>query len=222
MADEFCGACGRHGRPDDRFCRGCGAALGDGPAEPDPITESASLADRGHLTDAIATVQRAITLGDSADLRVALATLCLRRGDIDAASRELERAVQLDASCAIAHAYAGALLVRRGRVAEAGEALDRALGLAPDDLVVAMKLAEYFAVLGVLERARDELRRGLEDGGGSPDARIVAARMLEETEKRLRGSVTRRPVDLPELGRVGRAVARRRTESALNATRVEA
>lgn len=222
MADEFCGACGRQGRPADRFCRGCGAQLSDAPPDDDHITAAASLAERGHLTEAVATVQRAITAGDTADLRVALATLYLRRGDVDAAARELDLAVQLNPACAVAHAYAGALLARRGRVAEGGDALDRALELAPFDLLVAMKRAEYFTVLGVLERARDELRRGLDDGGGAPDARAAAARMLEEIEKRLRSSVIRRPVSLPDFGPVGRSLSRRRTESALNATRVEA
>ena len=185
MPDEFCGACGRQGRPNDRFCRGCGGSLTDELVAGDPIFEAESLAQGGHLSEAIATVLRAIGAHESAALRVALATLYLRRGSVADAGRELDRAVELDPACAVAHAYRGALLVRIGRASDAEAALDLARELAPHDLLVCMKRAEYFIVLGVLGRACDELRHGLSEGGGDPDLRETAARTLAEVERRL-------------------------------------
>lgn len=208
MPDEFCASCGRQGRPHDRFCRGCGAALSDDASAAGPIDEAEALVARGLLGEAIAAVQRAIGAGDSADLHVALATLYLRRADIDAATRELDAAVALDPSHAVAHAYSGALLLRRGHVDEAEAALDRARDLAPDDLIVAMKRAEFFNALGILGRARDELQYGLVEGGGAYETRVAAARMLADVERRLARSITRRTVRLPDLGAVGRLVRR--------------
>jgi tetratricopeptide (TPR) repeat protein len=221
MPDEFCGACGRQGRPNDRFCRGCGESLTGEVIAGDPIREAESLAVGGHLTEAVATVLREIGAHDSAALRVALATLYLRRCGAGDAARELDRAIELDPGCAVAHAYRGALLVRLGRVDEAEEALDLARDLAPDDLLVTMKRAEYFIVLGVLGRACDELRHGLSEGGGDPDLRETATRTLAEVEQRLRGSITRHPANLPRLG-LGRLFGRTHTDTALNTTKVEA
>lgn len=222
MPDEFCGACGRQGRPNDRFCRGCGATLTDEVVAGDPIFEAESLAVSGHLAEAIATVLRAIGAHDSAQLRVALATLYLRRGSAGDAARELDAAIELDPACAVAHAYRGALLVRLGRADEAETALDLARDLAPDDLLVSMKRAEYFIVLGVLGRACDELRHGLSEGGGDTDLREVAARMLAQVEQRLRGSLIRHPANLPKLGGLGRILGRARNDIAPNTTKVEA
>lgn len=222
MPDEFCPCCGRHGRPNDRFCRGCGAALTDEASAAGPIEEAESLVARGLLSDAIAAVLRAIGAHETPELRVALATLYLRRGGIDEAARELHRAIALDPSCALAHAYLGALLVRSGRIAEAEAALDRARELAPNDLLVSMKRAEYLIVLGVLEGARDELRHGLEDGGGTPEMRLAAARLLSAVERRLSHSVMRHPVALPSFGAIGRLIRRRRVDTEMKPLAMEA
>ncbi len=222
MRDDFCGACGRQGRPNDRYCRGCGGSLTDEVIAGDPITEARSLAEGGHLSEAIGTLLLAIGEHDSASLRIALATLYIRRGSADDAARELDRAIELDAACAVAHAYRGALLVRLGRVDEAEAALDLARDLAPNDLLVSMKRADYFTVLGVLGRACDELRHGLSEGGGDADLREAATRMLVEVEQRLRGSVTRHPANLPSLGGLGRLFGRTQSDASLNTTKVEA
>lgn len=222
MPDLFCGACGRHSRPDDRFCRACGAALTDGAAAAGPIDEAEALVARGLLGDAIAVVRRGIGAADMADLRVALATLYLRRGDIDAATRELHAAVALDPSHAVAHAYTGALLLRTGDVDGAETALDRARDLAPDDLIVAMKRAEFFAALGILGRACDELRRGLAECGGAPDTRAAAARTLADLERRLARSITRRPARLPDLGAFARFARRAHHQTPNVAAELEA
>ena len=162
MADEFCAACGKRSRQADRFCRGCGEALTEAAASADPIREAESFAARGLLGEAIAALQRGIGRADTAELRVALGALYARAGRLDDAGREFDHALVLDQSCAVAHAYVGALLLRRGRVAEAEDgARAGANGFAPDDLLVSLKRAEYFNALGILERARDELQHGL-------------------------------------------------------------
>jgi len=198
MLADFCPACGLQAQPNDRFCRRCGEALGTG-SVPDPIELAESLVARGQLEEAIVTVQNALGEHEAADLHVALSTLYLRRGDVDRAKNELERAIEVDPRCAIAHAYLGAVLARLGRVGEAEDYLDRAHELAPDDLVVSLKRAEWWSALGVLGRARDELRRGLQDGGGTPEARTIAVTMLAGIEERLRRSVSRSPVPLPSV-----------------------
>ena len=209
MVDGFCATCGRPSRPHDRFCRACGAALTDEAAAASPVHEAESLVIRGQLSDAIATLQRAIGRSDAAELHVALATLHLRGNAMAEAEHELSAAIALDATCAVAHAYSGALLVQRGLVAEAQEALDTARALAPDDLVVARKRAEFFLALGILERARDELMHGLADGGGSQELRTSAAQLLAEIERRLSRSVKRHPVKLPGTALVTRFIGRR-------------
>jgi tetratricopeptide (TPR) repeat protein len=205
---DFCAACGREARINDRYCRGCGEALVDDARDAGPIGEAESLVARGHLDEAIATIQRAVGVRDSAELHVGLATLYLRRGGTAEATRELDRAIELDPGCAVAHAYTGALLVRRGLIDDAQAALDRALALAPNDIVVSLKRAEFFVALGILDNAAAELRHGLQNGGGAAETRAVAGKLLEDVERRLSRSVRRTPVSLPHLDGLRRVFGR--------------
>lgn len=199
MDAEFCGHCGRRSRELDHFCRGCGTALGDAAAAVDPVGEAEALASQGRLSDAIASIQRGIGVADSAELRVALGALYARDSRLDDAAGAFDAALALDPDCAVAHAYLGALLVRRGRVADAEDALERARDLAPNDLLVSLKRAEYFNALGILERACDELRHGLTYGGGEAEVRAAAGKQLADLERRLGRSVRRHPGRLPHL-----------------------
>ena len=52
--------------------------------------------------------------------------------------------------------------------------LRRAVELDPKDLVVRIKRAELWLRLGIFDRAHDEMREGLLNGGGSPSARAAA------------------------------------------------
>lgn len=207
MLADFCPACGLQAQPNDRFCRRCGEALGTG-SPADPIELAESLVARGQLGEAIVAVQNALGEHETADLHVALSTLYLHRGDAGHAKSELERAIKIDPQSAIAHAYLGAVLARLGRVVEAEEYLDRAHELAPNDLVVSLKRAEWWSALGVLGRARDELRQGLQNGGGTPQARTMAVTLLADIQERLRRSVSRSPVPLPRVASWTKGLAR--------------
>jgi Flp pilus assembly protein TadD len=208
MHDDYCAACGRPRRSADRFCRGCGEPLDDVARTLGPIDEAEGLLARGHLDEAVVTLQRALGAHETAELHVALSTVYVRRGSVADAHRELERAVALDPHCAIAHAYAGALFMRAGRPDEARERLDLARELAPNDMVVSLKRAEMWLMLGVLGNAGAELEHGLLYGGGSEATRAAARKLLAEVEKRMSRSVTRKTVRLPGAGLM--AMLRRR------------
>ncbi|TAK65691.1 MAG: tetratricopeptide repeat protein, partial [Dehalococcoidia bacterium] len=165
-----------------------------------PIAEAEALVERGQLDEAIATLQRALSEAETPDLHVAVCTLYLRRGDAAGARRALERAISLDPGCAVAHAYIAGMDLHAGRVADAQDRLDYARDLAPDDLIVRIKRAEYWLRLGIFDNARAELRHALQNGGGSPQNRAIAEAMFASIEKRSRGSFTRKTVALPSLG----------------------
>lgn len=200
MPDQYCPSCGSGARSSDAFCRACGRALSDDARAAGPIAEAEALVERGQLDEAIATLQRALSEAETPDLHVAVCTLYLRRGDAAGARRALERAISLDPGCAVAHAYIAGMDLHAGRVADAQDRLDYARDLAPDDLIVRIKRAEYWLRLGIFDNARAELRHALQNGGGSPQNRAIAEAMFASIEKRSRGSFTRKTVALPSLG----------------------
>ena len=221
MPDSFCPACGRAARDNDRYCRGCGGVLTDGARALGAIDEAESLVARGLLDEAIATVQRAIGIGETAELQVALSTLYLRRGGQKEARRALDRALQIDSGCAVAHAYVGGMLIHAGQVHEAHVRLDLARDLAPDDLIVLIKRAEFWLRLGIFDNARQELRHGLQNGGGSPQVRAMAETMFAAIERKSRGSFTRKLVSLPSLGAL-KNVIKHTPKAGTSAAEVEA
>ena len=192
----FCPACGQRAPGPDRYCRRCGAAIGDA-AIAGPIAEAEALAARGELTAAFAVLQRALGEGDAAEIHVALGTLELRRGDAAAMRRHLEQALAIDPEYGLAYAYLGGLEAEAGRVAAALDLLDRARTLAPTDLLVALKRAELWMRLGVLDRAHDELRGALQNDGGAPEHRALAQSMLPAVDRKRQTSFVRRPVSFP-------------------------
>jgi len=216
---EFCSGCGRGAREGDRYCRGCGMLLDEAMAG-EPIAEAEAYAAAGQLAQAVATIQRAIGTAESADLQIALCTLYLRRGGQGDARRALDRALALDANSAVAHAYIAGLDMHAGRVAEAQERLDHALSLAPDDLIVRIKRAEYWLRLGIFDNAKLELRQALQNGGGSAQNRAMAEMMFASIEKRSRGSFTRKTMTLPSLRPIKRLL-RRTDTAAVTAAEVE-
>ena len=216
---EFCSGCGRGARERDRYCRGCGMLLDEAMAG-EPIAEAEAYAAAGQLAQAVATIQRAIGTAESADLQIALCTLYLRRGGQGDARRALDRALALDANSAVAHAYIAGLDMHAGRVAEAQERLDHALSLAPDDLIVRIKRAEYWLRLGIFDNAKLELRQALQNGGGSAQNRAMAEMMFASIEKRSRGSFTRKTMTLPSLRPIKRLL-RRTDTAAVTAAEVE-
>lgn len=199
MPDQFCPSCGFGARGTDAFCRGCGAALTDDARAAGPIAEAEALVERGQLDEAIAALQRALSAAETPELHVAVSTLYLRRGDGAGARRALDRALALDPACAVAHAYVAGMDLHAGRVADAQDRLDHARDLAPDDLIVRIKRAEFWLRLGIFDNARAELRPALQNCGGSPDNRAIAEAMFASIEKRSRGSFTRKTVALPTL-----------------------
>ncbi len=213
MPTEFCPLCGHHGEPHDLFCRACGGALTDDARAGGAIVEAESLVTRGMLAEAIATIQRAIGQSETADLHVALATLYLRRGSAGGARREIEAALALDNNNAVAHAYMGGILLNAGEAEHARARLDLARDLAPNDLIVLMKRAEYWLRLGIFDNARHEIALGLQDGGGAPHVRAMAEMMLATIERRSKNSFSRQLVTLPRLGGIRRLVGRSQDEA---------
>jgi Flp pilus assembly protein TadD len=188
----------------------------------DPVAEAEALTARGLLPEAIATLQRAIGESPAAHLHVALATLYLRRGDGVQARRELERALAVDPGYGVAYAYLGGLAAHAGRVHEAEELLERARTLAPADVLVAIKRAEYWMLIGVYDNARDELRQAMRESGGSPGERELAQSMLAAIEQKRRGSFTRNTVAFPSIAAGIRArFVRKRRQAATTEPEVE-
>lgn len=209
MEVSFCTSCGQQSQPNDRFCRGCGTGLSDELRAGGPIAEAVLLADQGHLDEAIATVQRAIGEDPRPDLYVALSTLYLRRGDVSLAERELDRAIAIEPDYGVAYAYKAGVCLQRGDVDDAQDLLDRALALAPNDLLVRIKRAEFWLRLGALPNAREELRIGLANGGGTPSARAIGHAMIANVDRQMKGAAVRTTVPLPSIEPVRRLFRRK-------------
>jgi tetratricopeptide (TPR) repeat protein len=120
----------------------------------------------------------------------------LRRGHVAALRGKLEPAIDaygeaasIATDRALPHAAIGGILVRMGRIPEALDAYDRALGLAPRDETSLRGRAEALRSLGRRVDAADTLDRlaeVLEAGGRLPDACDAARRALELAESKER------------------------------------
>lgn len=115
---------------------------------------------RGDDEQALEEMRLAVIYDDEdASLRVELAWLYARLGDLDRAQAAAERAVELDSGLARAHLVIGKLLAAQHRRKEAEAALGRAIDLAPEDPEGWLTLARLHADFGAWKQAEAVARR---------------------------------------------------------------
>jgi hypothetical protein len=95
-----------------------------------------------------------------------------RAGDLEAANRAYDRALELDPGGAAAYRNLAALLVLRGRGHEAAGLLDTAAAIAGSDArldsLAALRLAQQRLLAGHLQEARGLYRRALDSAQAAP------------------------------------------------------
>jgi len=138
----------------------------------------------------------------------------LEEGRIEAAEAELREIAAADPGTlgGLAWAYLGRIAMARWDVEGAREALDRALGQAPDHYVVRLERGVFFLRLGLYPQAIPELERAFRAAPNRP-AREHAARLLQRAWERSRGSFIRH-ARLPDLSPLRRIFRKRGSEGA--------
>jgi tetratricopeptide (TPR) repeat protein len=171
QAVRFCGRCGEESLPTEQFCVACGTRLRAAGEAPPATADLAAAADA--------------TPDDSAALRHAVGRLA--EGDAKTAIHVLERLCAEQPGWAIAHAYLGAAYLRLTRVADARDALERAVALAPESFICHYRYGEYLARLGFYDQALREFDLAL--ARPAPDALTAraAADLREFCKTRMKG-----------------------------------
>ena len=106
----------------------------------------------------------------------AMAVVCMWRGDLDRASAEIERAIQLEPNLAVAHAIRGNISGYAGRPAEAVENLQTAMRLDPQypDLYLHI-LGHSHLLAGNYEAAAEHLTRRIRRYPETDSSRMLLA-----------------------------------------------
>lgn len=186
----FCGRCGRAAVPDG----------GDLPLS-GALAYASSCLVQGDPDRAIAVLTPHAELDEPDPLALfALGAALLQRERFTDALPLLVRAVELLSGHAHARAYLGMAYLHTYRPAEAREALEAALALAPDDFVVNLKYGEMLLRLGYYREAIPPLERAL--ATSAPDATSLefARRLLRLAREKAPNTFTRSPHRLPRLG----------------------
>lgn len=125
------------------------------PADPDARAHLAeALWHRGARAEALAQLAQAAELApDNAALRVRLAEMHLAEGDLAAAGRSAEAAIDLDPKLSSAWAVRGEVLNARGLPRQALADYHRALGYAPDSQSLKFQVAELYRRLNEPQKA---------------------------------------------------------------------
>jgi tetratricopeptide (TPR) repeat protein len=136
----------------------------------------------GDLARARASLERALTLVDWADLRLTLGTLLARLGDKAGARRELDRALAINPNYRAAAVERALLDASEGRIAESLAAL-RTLGDTPSAATAMPPIEDALARLrsAGVDEAAPWLRRALVPGDEALE------RMLADAEERILG-----------------------------------
>ena len=154
-------------------------------------------------SDIVLAAEQALRRGAAEDVRrmldgreevkaLVLRGICeLRDGHHGAAVPILERAIALDPSDAVAHAYLGLALVVMAKVTSARRVLDRALELAPQSFVVHLIEAQYSYRLGFYPMAVKQLEATLALGAPDTDSYALATNLLRLARDRARGNFVR-------------------------------
>jgi Flp pilus assembly protein TadD len=128
---------------------------------PDDVTAYDNLGQllllQGRIAEAEAAWRRAVTIDDSPQLRTALGTAVAAAGRLGEAAGLLHSALELDATHGPAWSQLGAVLLLRGDLASACEALLTAKRLLPHDTGVRRHLAFALMALGQTDEATVEL-----------------------------------------------------------------
>jgi tetratricopeptide (TPR) repeat protein len=134
------------------------------PEHPEVLRLHAGVASlRGHHTEAIASMRRAVALRPRDPMYYnTLGTVLGASGDFDSAIRELRRACELQPRLGIAWFNLGVMLTRCVRTDEAAQALQRAVQIEPDNADAHALLADLLRMRGQTEQSAAEYRRLLQ------------------------------------------------------------
>src|SRR5207237_6419657 len=116
------------------------------------------------------------------------------RDDLSAAEDWLRQVLVLAPEHAHAHALLGSVLLAQCKVEAARDELDLALHLAPDDVRVRVKRAEYFCQLGCHAESISELEQALRLPAPTANVRAYARDLLHEAQLKARHRTTRKPL----------------------------
>jgi predicted Zn-dependent protease len=137
MAARFCPYCASGAESDWAFCQGCGRRL--------PGAAAGAMDERDqHVAD---TWQRALRH--------------METNDLDDAERVTSELMDLGCDAGDVSAMRGAICLRRTRLEEALELLDRAVEESPMSPFVRLKRSEYWRVIGMPQKAIEEIQEGL-------------------------------------------------------------
>ena len=191
----YCHHCGAPLLTAAAFCHTCGVAI---PADTrderhvTPHVHAAALARIGHLDQAIAAYDDIIAHEPTdAVAYVALATLRIATRNAEEAEALLRDALALDARCAVAWAYLGALLLERAAVRESEDAFMHALTHGPTEFLVRLKRGEAMLRLGCIFDALAELTQAVLLDAPDKRAAVYARNLLNATHAQAARSAPR-------------------------------
>ena len=149
------------------------------------------LASLGREAEALVLVDRALSAStnlastnsaspNSAELYDLRGRVLFHQGNLEGAQAALDKALELDAELATAHAALARLAVRKGELEEALVRADRALAIDPSDAATAHLAAQIVISLGRVDEGIDRLRKLLRTEPGSAAAANNLAWQLAE------------------------------------------
>ena len=192
-AVSFCGHCGEHARPDERFCVACGNALRAATDAP-----TAAGPEAGHLRHAVE---------------------LLAGSEHERALNELKAICQAEPANAVARAYLGIAHLRLAQVADARFELEEAVRMAPGSFICRSKLAELLARLGFYDQAQSQLDIALSLQPPDSDSRLAAMELRQFCKDKAKG-LHYKHLAYPRL-RLGSLVPRRKARQAALAAATE-
>jgi Tfp pilus assembly protein PilF len=132
--------------------------------------------------------------------------------DPETAIGSLEQLIAERPDWAIARAYLGIAYLRATRVADAREALEAAVQIAPASFICRSKYGEFLARLGFYDQAKDQLDVALSMPAPDNDSRYAAMELRQFCKDKSKG-IFYRQSEFPHinLGRVFRVLTLRRT-----------
>ncbi|MGE0598408.1 MAG: tetratricopeptide repeat protein [Dehalococcoidia bacterium] len=119
-------------------------------------------------------------------------------GDTAGACVSLEALVDAEPQNAVARAYLGVAYLRLTRVADAREALEQAVKLAPSSFICRAKYGEFLARLGFYDQALTQLDAALAVPPPNTESRLAALELRQHCRDKSRG-LYYRPLRYPKL-----------------------
>ncbi|HHO48461.1 MAG TPA: tetratricopeptide repeat protein [Desulfobacteraceae bacterium] len=112
-----------------------------------------------------------------------MAMVMMKRGQIDSAVNELQKALEIEPGMAEAHGQLGCLYLEQGRLEEAKKALDRSYDLDPDYLPANICDARIMAAEGRMDEAVGDLQALLFRNARNPELHYALGELYEKQEK---------------------------------------